>query len=72
MAKAAVEAAEPPVTPGLTEEARLFDESAATGAAQERVRAFLEHGGQTREVEMLSDALLGAAMADPELPNTSG
>jgi enoyl-CoA hydratase/carnithine racemase len=55
-AKAAVLAAEPPVAPGLTEEARLFDESAATPAARERMRAFLNAGGQTREVEGVSGA----------------
>jgi len=56
-AKAAALAAEPPVAPGLTEEARLFDESAATPAARERMRAFLSAGGQTREVEGVSGAL---------------
>ena len=56
-AKAAVLAAEPPVAPGLAEEARLFDESAATEAARERMRAFLKAGGQTREVEGVSGAL---------------
>jgi enoyl-CoA hydratase/carnithine racemase len=56
-AKAGVAAAEPAVAPGLTEEARLFDESAATEAARERMRGFLAAGGQTREVERLSSAL---------------
>jgi enoyl-CoA hydratase/carnithine racemase len=55
--KAAALAAEPPVAPGLIEEARLFDESAATSAARERMRGFLKAGGQTREVERASDAL---------------
>jgi enoyl-CoA hydratase/carnithine racemase len=61
-AKAAVLAAEPPVAPGLTEEARLFDESAASPAARERMRAFLNAGGQTREVEGVSGALIGSAL----------
>jgi enoyl-CoA hydratase/carnithine racemase len=59
-AKAAVLAAEPPVTPGLTEEARLFDESAASPAAREWMRAFLNAGGQTREVEGVSGALISS------------
>jgi enoyl-CoA hydratase/carnithine racemase len=62
-AKAAVLAAEPPVAPGLTEEARLFDEAAASPAARDRMRAFLEAGGQTREVEAASGAL-GATTKD--------
>ena len=61
-AKAAVLAAEPPVAPGLTEEARLFDESAATPAARERMRAFLNAGGQTREVEGVSGALIASKL----------
>ncbi len=61
-AKAAVLAAEPPVAPGLTEEARLFDESAASPAARERMRAFLNAGGQTREVEGVSGALIAATL----------
>jgi len=61
-AKAAVLAAEPPVAPGLTEEARLFEESAASPTARERMRAFLNAGGQTREVEGVSGALIGSAL----------
>ena len=61
-AKAAVLAAEPPVAPGLTEEARLFDESAASPAARERMRAFLNAGGQTREVEGVSGALIASTL----------
>jgi enoyl-CoA hydratase/carnithine racemase len=55
-AKAAALAAEPPVTPGLIEEARLIDESPAPPAARERMRAFMKAGGQTREVEGVSGA----------------
>lgn len=55
-AKAAVLTAEVHVAEGLTEEARLFDESAAAPEARERMRAFLKAGGQTREVEGVSGA----------------
>ena len=50
-AKAAVAAAEPPVSEGLVQEAQLFDECLAVPAARERMQAFLAMGGQTREVE---------------------
>jgi enoyl-CoA hydratase/carnithine racemase len=51
-AKAAVAAAEPAVTPGLAEEARLFAECVATPEARGRMRAYMDAGGQTREVEV--------------------
>ncbi len=38
---------------------RLFDECLATASACERMRAFLELGGQTREVEAARDAFAG-------------
>ena len=50
-AKAAVAAAEPPVAPGLIEEAHLFNECLAVPAARKRMQDFLEQGGQTREFE---------------------
>ena len=50
-AKAAVEAAEPPVAPGLMREEQLFFESAGSKEATRRMKAFLDAGGQTREVE---------------------
>jgi enoyl-CoA hydratase/carnithine racemase len=50
-AKVAVAAAEPPVEPGLIEEARRFDECLASPEARERMRGFLAAGGQTRELE---------------------
>ena len=62
-AKQAALAAEPPAAPGLTLEARLFDEAAATPAARERMRGFISAGGQTREVEGVSGAL-GASKLD--------
>ena len=70
-AEAAVLAAEPPMAPGLTEEARLFDESAATPAARERMRAFLNAGGQTREVEGVSGALVAAPLERISSPTSS-
>lgn len=51
LAKAAVAAAEPSPIGGLIEEAHLFNQSVATPAARERMRAFLAAGGQTRAVE---------------------
>jgi enoyl-CoA hydratase/carnithine racemase len=59
-AKAATAAAEPPAEPGLIAEARLFNECVATPAARDRMRAFLDTGGQTREVEANSTVLPGS------------
>jgi enoyl-CoA hydratase/carnithine racemase len=70
-AKAAVLAAEVPVEKGLTEEARLFDESAATPEARERMRAFLNAGGQTREVEGVSGALTASTLGWIPTPTSS-
>jgi enoyl-CoA hydratase/carnithine racemase len=70
-AKAAALAAEPPVEPGLTEEARLFDEAAATPAARERMRAFMKAGGQTREVEGVSGALTASKLDWIPTPTSS-
>jgi enoyl-CoA hydratase/carnithine racemase len=70
-AKAAALAAEPPVAPGLAEEARLFDESAAAPAARERMRAFLKGGGQTREVEGVSGALTASKLDWIPTPTSS-
>src|SRR5437867_4625540 len=52
LAKASVNAAELPTVEGLLEEAHYFNQSLATTAAQERMKKFLEIGGQTREVEL--------------------
>jgi enoyl-CoA hydratase/carnithine racemase len=60
-AKAAVAAAEPAVVAGLVEEARCFEECLDTPSARERMRAFLEMGGQTREVEARRDAFAGSS-----------
>jgi len=51
-AKAAVAAAEPAVVPGLKEEERLFRECVASPEARARMRAYMDAGGQTREVEV--------------------
>lgn len=51
-AKAAVLSAELPTVEGLIEEAHYFNQSVATDAAQERMKRFLERGGQTREEEL--------------------
>ena len=55
--KASVLAASPDPTPGLLEEAFLFQETLRTEAAQERMRNFLARGGQTREGELRVGAL---------------
>jgi enoyl-CoA hydratase/carnithine racemase len=59
-AKAATAAAEPSPEPGLVLEARLFNECVATPVARERMRAFLDAGGQTREIEASSAVLPGS------------
>jgi enoyl-CoA hydratase/carnithine racemase len=51
-AKASALCAEPSPREGLIEEALLFQETLHTDAAPERMRRFLEAGGQTREVEL--------------------
>ncbi len=56
-AKASVLAATPDPTPGLIEEAFLFQETLRTDAAQQRMRNFLGRGGQTVEGEKRVGAL---------------
>lgn len=51
-AKAAVDAAEGTTRDGLLEEAHQFNLSLASEAAQQRMQAFLEAGGQTPEREL--------------------
>ncbi|MEL7209308.1 MAG: hypothetical protein AAGK32_13915, partial [Actinomycetota bacterium] len=53
----AVEALGPEVTPGLIEEAFLFQETVRTAAARERMTNFLARGGQTRDGELRVGAL---------------
>jgi enoyl-CoA hydratase/carnithine racemase len=51
LAKEAVDCALPPVEPGLLAEGDRFNESVALPGARQRMREFLERGGQTRDVE---------------------
>jgi enoyl-CoA hydratase/carnithine racemase len=51
LAKRSVNAADETVVAGLLEEAHCFNLSVATMAARERMAAFMQAGGQTREVE---------------------
>lgn len=55
-AKAAVSAAEPDPVPGLLEEAQRFNRLLADPVAIQHMQAFLDLGGQTREVERQRDA----------------
>jgi len=52
LAKASVLSAELPTLEGLLEEAHYFNQSVATEEARERMKRFLQMGGQTREVEL--------------------
>jgi enoyl-CoA hydratase/carnithine racemase len=51
-AKASVLSAELPTLEGLLEEAHYFNQAVATDEARERMKRFLQMGGQTREVEL--------------------
>ncbi|MGN6868446.1 MAG: enoyl-CoA hydratase/isomerase family protein [Solirubrobacteraceae bacterium] len=59
-AKVAVDAATKSPIPGLLEERHCFEEAIARPAASQRIRAFLEAGGQTRDYELD----LGTRLAD--------
>ena len=61
--KASVLAAGPDPTAGLIEEAFLFQETLRTDAAQQRMQAFLQRGGQTVEGEQRVGAL-GAELGE--------
>ena len=52
LAKACVDSAELPLRDGLAQESDRFDRTLRTDAARDRMARFLEHGGQTREVEV--------------------
>ena len=52
LAKRAVEAAEGPTREGLLEEAWCFQQTLGLEETKSRLAQFLEHGGQTREVEL--------------------
>ncbi len=64
LAKASVDAAELGTREGLLEEAHNFNRTLATPAAKQRMRAFMEHGGQTREVELNLGAVIDEFAAD--------
>lgn len=64
-AKASVLAAGPDPTEGLIEEAFLFQETLRYPSSQQRMQAFLERGGQTREGELRVGAL-GAELGPDE------
>ena len=51
-AKAAVAAAEPDPVPGLLAEAHRFNQTVALDDTRQRIKRFLEVGGQTREFEL--------------------
>ena len=59
LAKQAVNAAETPLAEGLVEEDYLFQCLLRTDAAQQRMRRFMEMGGQTREGELAVATLAG-------------
>ena len=52
LAKQSINNAELDLQEGLREEAYLFQQTMRTEAAQERMKRFMEQGGQTREVEL--------------------
>ncbi len=57
-AKRSVDAALPDPTPGLTVEGRAFDEARHHDVAGQRMRRFLEVGGQRRDAELDLEGLL--------------
>ncbi len=57
LAKASVGSAELPTVEGLLEEAHYFNQSVATDEARQRMKRFMERGGQTREAELDLDLL---------------
>ncbi|MCH2173020.1 enoyl-CoA hydratase/isomerase family protein [Myxococcota bacterium] len=52
LAKRSVDAAEFPIRAGLLEEAWCFQQTLALENSREKMKTFLERGGQTREVEL--------------------
>jgi len=59
LAKASVSAAEMPLAQGLAEESHCFNLSVADPAARRRMQRFMDHGGQTYQIELDLEALLG-------------
>jgi enoyl-CoA hydratase/carnithine racemase len=64
LAKESVNASALPLEEGLIEEDYLFQSSIRTDAAQERMRRFLEEGGQTRDGEIDVAELVGRLGGD--------
>jgi enoyl-CoA hydratase/carnithine racemase len=58
LAKEAVAAGELPTVDGLLDEEHCFMRSVATKEARERMKRFLDTGGQTREVELQLDKVI--------------
>ena len=61
--KAALIAGEPPWEAGLIEESRQFERCLANPEARERMQAFLDRGGQTRDVEVRTPSAFTASKA---------
>ena len=59
LAKQSVDAAALPLAEGLVEEGFLFQSLLRTPEAQDRMRRFLEEGGQTRDGELAVEELAG-------------
>jgi enoyl-CoA hydratase/carnithine racemase len=59
LAKRSVDASTLPLEEGLVEEGYLFQQTIRLEAAQERMRRFLEMGGQTRAVELAVGDVVG-------------
>jgi enoyl-CoA hydratase/carnithine racemase len=62
-AKLAVDAALPQMHHGLMEEAQLFSASLADPASEQRMRAYMAAGGQSKEVELRFEEALDAAVS---------
>jgi enoyl-CoA hydratase/carnithine racemase len=64
LAKESVNASALPLADGLVEEGYLFQRSIRSDAAQQRMRRFLEEGGQTRDGELKVADLVGRLRSD--------
>ncbi|HEX9470474.1 MAG TPA: enoyl-CoA hydratase/isomerase family protein [Bradyrhizobium sp.] len=62
-AKLAVDAALPQMHHGLMEEAQLFSASLADPASEQRMRAYMAAGGQSKEIELRFEEALDAAVS---------
>ena len=64
LAKQSVDASALPLAEGLVEEGYLFQRTIRLDAAQQRMKRFLEVGGQTREVELSVGDVVGRLDAE--------